>query len=234
VGEDLFEAVFFISPQLSNDVILGCNFLKEYKMHLHFDSETLEYVRDGTIKRHVFTITNSDNCEMEVTTARTCYESTSSEISETPAKFPELLTTRQIRDVGRLTINNAAYEPTNTDRTSADSSKLKDEAIHQSDVKDLDSRGMTEEELNTVVEQSESLNAEQKLKLYDTLIRYLPSFTDKPGKCKLLKYEFHVKADQPLRSFSRPVPFSLRPAVKEQIQRMLRDDVLELSYSDVF
>jgi hypothetical protein len=150
VGEDLFEAVFFISPQLSNDVILGCNFLKEYKMHLHFDSETLEYVRDGTVKRHVFTITNNDSSEMEATTANTCHESTSSEINRIPAEFPELIT-RQIREVGRQTINNEAYEPTNTDGASVDSSKLKDEAINKHSLKDWDSRGMTEEELITVV-----------------------------------------------------------------------------------
>jgi hypothetical protein len=70
------------------------------------------------------------------------------------------------------------------------------------------------------------LNAEQKLQLFKTLVKYLPSLTDKPGKCTLLKYEFQVKTDQPVRSFSRPVPFALRPAVKEQIQTILRDDIL--------
>jgi hypothetical protein len=34
---------------------------------------------------------------MKMTTANICYELTSSEIRETPAEFPELLTTRQIR-----------------------------------------------------------------------------------------------------------------------------------------
>jgi hypothetical protein len=46
---------------------------------------------------------------MEATTANTCYEPTSSEISETPAEFSELLTTQQIREVGRLTIVKLTY-----------------------------------------------------------------------------------------------------------------------------
>jgi hypothetical protein len=56
-----------ISPQLSNDLILGCNFLKEYKMHLHFDTETLEYVREGHVRSQVFTIpSNLEGEEMKV------------------------------------------------------------------------------------------------------------------------------------------------------------------------
>jgi hypothetical protein len=42
-----------------------------------------------------------------------------------------------------------------------------------------------------------------------------------------------VEADKPFIGFSRPIPFALRPAVREQINQMLADDVLEVSTSHV-
>jgi hypothetical protein len=69
----------------------------------------------------------------------------------------------------------------------------------------MDPRNMKREDLVQIIEQSEVLNAEQKSQLSEVLVKYLPSLTDKPGKCKLLKYEFKVKVNQPVRSFSRPV-----------------------------
>jgi hypothetical protein len=42
----------------------------------------------------------------------------------------------------------------------------------------------------------------------------------RPGKCKLFTYRFQVDADH-----SRPTPFALRPAVREQIRQMLDDDI---------
>jgi hypothetical protein len=77
------------------------------------------------------------------------------------------------------------------------------------------------------------INIQQKLQLFEGLKKYLPSFTERPGKCRLLKYKFEVKSNQPLRSFSRPVPFAMRNAVKTQIQEMIRDDILELGQSDI-
>jgi hypothetical protein len=52
----------------------------------------------------------------------------------------------------------------------------------------IDPRNLRQEDLVKIVEQNEMLHAEQKSKLLQMLVRYLPSLTDKPGKCKLLKY----------------------------------------------
>jgi hypothetical protein len=48
-GEE-FEAVFLVAPQLNCDIILGCNFLKEYGIQLCFDTGRMEYVRQGQNK----------------------------------------------------------------------------------------------------------------------------------------------------------------------------------------
>jgi hypothetical protein len=55
--------------------------------------------------------------------------------------------------------------------------------------------------------------------------------TTKPGKCNLFSYKFQVDTDKPIVGYSRPIPFAIRPAVREQIDQMLRDDILEVSTS---
>jgi hypothetical protein len=73
----------------------------------------------------------------------------------------------------------------------------------------------------------------QRKELYAVLIKYLNYLTTRPGKCKLLEYKFWINTDQPVVSYSRPVPFSLRPAVENQISQMLADDILEVSTSHI-
>jgi hypothetical protein len=52
----------------------------------------------------------------------------------------------------------------------------------------------------------------------------------KPGKCNLFKYKFQVETNRPIVGYSRPIPFAIRPAVREQIAQMI-DDILEISNS---
>jgi hypothetical protein len=42
-----------------------------------------------------------------------------------------------------------------------------------------------------------------------------------------------VKADRAIVSYSRPIPFAIRPAVREQIAQMVNDDILEISNSPI-
>jgi hypothetical protein len=54
IGKDLFEVNFFISPQLINDAILGCQFMKENEVSLNFERETFSYVKEGLVKEQQF------------------------------------------------------------------------------------------------------------------------------------------------------------------------------------
>jgi hypothetical protein len=45
LGEDKFEANFLLSPQLINEAILGCQFMKEYGIGLSFETESLSYIK---------------------------------------------------------------------------------------------------------------------------------------------------------------------------------------------
>jgi hypothetical protein len=76
--------------------------------------------------------------------------------------------------------------------------------------------------LRKIVEQSKIITEAQKSQLFEVLNQFFPSFTERPGKCHFLKYQFQVNAEQPLRSFSRRVPFACRPAVEFQIQNKIK------------
>jgi hypothetical protein len=44
VGNYRFESVFMVSSQLTNESIIGCQFLKEYGVSINFDRGTFSYV----------------------------------------------------------------------------------------------------------------------------------------------------------------------------------------------
>ena len=63
------------------------------------------------------------------------------------------------------------------------------------------------------------------------LSKYRAHFTSKPGLCNLYEHKFGVQCSEPTVGHTRPIPFSVRPAVREQIRQMMADNVLEISTS---
>jgi hypothetical protein len=78
---------------------------------------------------------------------------------------------------------------------------------------------------------NENLNHQEREQLCGVLESHLDNMSTKPGKCNLFKYRFQVNTDKAIVGYSRPIPFSERSAVREQINQMIEDDVLELSTS---
>jgi hypothetical protein len=66
---------------------------------------------------------------------------------------------------------------------------------------------------------------------FKLVIKYIGSFTSKPGVCKLFSYKFRMEADRHIVGYNRPTAFALRPAVRQQKEQMLKDDILEASSS---
>jgi hypothetical protein len=91
----------------------------------------------------------------------------------------------------------------------------------------VDPRDLQEKDLGIMVKQSKTINVAQKPQLFKGSNKFLPSFTERPGKCHLLKYQFQANSGQPLRSISRRVPFAFRPAVKLQIQNMIKEGLIQ-------
>ena len=61
------------------------------------------------------------------------------------------------------------------------------------------------------------------------LSKYRAHFTSKPGLCNLFEYEFEVQFSELIVCHTRPIPFSVRPADREQIKKMMADNILEIS-----
>jgi hypothetical protein len=54
LGEDEFETHFLISPQLINEAILGCQFMRDCGIGLNFETEKLTYVIGNQIIERPF------------------------------------------------------------------------------------------------------------------------------------------------------------------------------------
>jgi len=94
-----------------------------------------------------------------------------------------------------------------------------------------DDRMITAEQLRSKVRENDNLSPQQQEDLYNLLIKYQQHLTKRPGKCNKFEYEFRVEGSVPNSANSRPIPFALRNGVREHIQVMLKDDILEESFS---
>ena len=90
---------------------------------------------------------------------------------------------------------------------------------------------ITADRLRAKVCENSIVSPQQQKGLYRVLIKYEQHLTKRPGRCKVFEYEFKIDGDMPPTKNSRPIPFALRAPVREQIQAMLRDGILEESYS---
>ena len=93
-----------------------------------------------------------------------------------------------------------------------------------------DDRMITVDQLRSKVRENNNLSQQQE-DLYNILIKYQQHLTKRPGKCSKFEYEFRVEGSVTNSANSRPIPFALRNEVREQIQVMLKDDILEESFS---
>ena len=94
-----------------------------------------------------------------------------------------------------------------------------------------DDRMITAEQLRDKVRENNNLSQQQQQEdLYNVLIKY-QHLTKRPGKCTKFEYEFKIEGSMPTSTNSRPISFVLRYQVPDQIQIMLKDDILEESFS---
>jgi len=94
-----------------------------------------------------------------------------------------------------------------------------------------DDRTISERQPRATVCEENRLTVEQQEELYKVLARYRQQLTKRPGKCTRFEYEFRIEGSMPKSANSRPIPFALRYPVRDQIQEMLRDGILEESHS---
>ena len=95
--------------------------------------------------------------------------------------------------------------------------------------------------MNTpVLEQSETtkdilisgdLSASQKKDLNDVFTQFQDVFTDVPGKTNVLEHEIRLTSTFPIRKKPYPVPQSIREAMREEVDKMIKHDLIEPSSS---
>ena len=94
-----------------------------------------------------------------------------------------------------------------------------------------DDRTISEEQLYTKVCEYNRLSPEQQEDLYNVLAKYRQHLTKRPGKCTQFAYDFKIEGSLTHSANSRPAPFALRNQVRDKIQAMLKDGILEESHS---
>ena len=294
IGQDVFETIFLVSPQLNNDAILGCQFLREHGVTIDFSSDMFSYVRDGETRQRTFATRaivqgacrrdkstgqrpNPQSADYDTTPplsrAADCCSRSQTQPTvrgseptqgarpglwiepgpldpERNQEFPDPDPKRcQLNSRGecvpasvaackgrprsRATASLEAPPTTELELNSVGIALLHGQLIPDSKTPFPDPRSLQAADLRSLVEQVDSLSTAEQDALYQVLLRYREHLTTRPGKCKLFIYRFQVDADRPIIGHSRPIPYALRPAVREQIQQMLDDDVIELSSSPI-
>jgi len=93
-----------------------------------------------------------------------------------------------------------------------------------------DDRMITAEQLRGKVSENNNLSPQQGEDLYNVLIKY-QHLTKRPSRCTKFEYEFKIEGNIPTSANLRLIPFLLRGQVRDQIQSMLKDDILEETFS---
>jgi hypothetical protein len=93
-------------------------------------------------------------------------------------------------------------------------------------------RSLKTEQICAKIWEIEGLVPAQKNQLYEVVSKYQPYLTSKSGRCNKFQYRLTVEGNLPNSASTRSIPFAVRNQVKEQIQEMIEDGILEESYSD--
>jgi hypothetical protein len=295
IGDDVFEGVFLISPQLINSVLIGCDFATDYKVTIDFDNRCFAYERDGVRKSCKFSHSSTSNagssdvrtpqvCLLERLWTRGCVKDQPESAVRTVFQHgrnkvelplvvdekdslmevegaPDLREVNDEEELGNMPLinkvakcemNDSGDRP--TESVSRQDGEFVDEESESVEVRGCcnlrmqgsqlnpiqfhregedipDTRATSATELTAVINKNEHLSASEREGLIELMLKYKDSLTSKPGKCKLLEYEFKLTDDRPVMYHSRTIPFALRPVIKKQIQQMIEDGVLEISDS---
>jgi hypothetical protein len=298
IGNDLFEGVFMITPQLPNEAIISCQLLKEYGISLNFAKENFSYAREGELREHLFNqqsglqkVASNDRSSAEDPFRKHPTFRGQRPYSRPADGSSQIFTPQQAKTAGiKAGKVKEAGSPTFIEGASRGSKKNGDSTLDRGAESDLiledrrvgsndgaaltisqskgyfskdafsqqnlvinyvvrdppirteipnsepdpsDPRSLRKTDLSALVGQIINIREEQKEDLYRVLEKYVGNMTTKPGRCKLFKYKFQVELDKPIVGYSRPIPFATRPAVREQINLMLKDGIIETSYSPI-
>jgi hypothetical protein len=133
---------------------------------------------------------------------------------------------------GKVVINN--YDVCTASRLGLYEERQIGDAEPATDIRNanIDDRPITTEQTPQLINGLENLTSKQKQKLTAILMKHQKNFTRKPSMCSVFEYAFRVQGQLPRSTYSRSLPFDLRPALNEEIRQLLKDHILEESHSE--
>ena len=73
----------------------------------------------------------------------------------------------------------------------------------------------------------EDLSQDKRAEIETLILEFADVFTDVPGTTSIVEHEITVTSNQPVRSKQYPVPYSLKKDIKEEIDNMLKLEIIE-------
>ena len=77
------------------------------------------------------------------------------------------------------------------------------------------------------VQISGDLNNTKKLEVSELLMEFQDVFTDKPGLTNLITHEIKTTTETPVHLKPYPLPYAMENIVSDEIDKMLKKDVIE-------
>ena len=85
----------------------------------------------------------------------------------------------------------------------------------------------TSKESVSDVQVCNDLSPEKKAEIQELLNEFSDVFSDVPGTTNIVEHEIKLTSSQPVRSKQYPVPYSLKKDIKEEIENMIKLDIIE-------
>lgn len=196
------DGIFLVVPHLATPIILGDDWLTQHKVRLDYGSRVTHFPQWNISVP--FTVRPNEICQPDCRML-----SVSSNIEEYSRSIPDqcIASVEQISQHLHHSLSSTmSIYSCNTDP----------------DVY-IDSYENIRERILSISHLSE----EQSHRLLDLLIDYHPIFRKRPGLNTLYTCRFDVVEEIPFKVKPYPVPFARRPAVEQELQRMLDWGVIE-------
>lgn len=209
---------FLIIPRLIKPIILGLDFLIKYEVKIDFENLEVRLCINNEEINVRFSEYTKKEAEQQIKFlySQDKFKNFIDLIKENPFCQPVSNNNNNIKTINKCFQNcvelNVANKP-----------YLANLVINS----DLDKTNMTYNKIIKIVNDNNNLNEKQKEKLLDLLCKYIDIFKEKSGRCNCYKYELQVKTDKPILKRNYNVPFQLIEQVDQEIDRMIRENIIE-------
>jgi len=237
IGKEVIELIFLVIPNLINDLIIGCDFLCQWRASIDFERCILLIRNDmgEQITPFIEEETKEDNNNNNVNNEKQLLEETFfveninlqnalvARIWNVSVRQHQIPLCEYAHDCEecKAKIND------NYLNTCPDVNNDYINEYMRLSVIDINEANTYENIMKNKVMSNQTLNKDEKDRLYKILMKNKKVFSNKLGKCNSYIHKFQVTDVTPFNHKCRPIPSSLIDKVDETIKQMLIDGVIE-------